>query len=143
MKNGTLKGLIIGGPLAGLIPPHLLDTPLGFEELRAIGASVGHGGIIAFDQNTSIPQLIRHVFAFGAEESCGKCVPCRLGSRSIQQFFDQVVAGTRPSAAEKQECQEIIEALAATSLCGLGGGLAGFAQSIARHYGAELDACFA
>ena len=143
VKNGTLKGLIIGGPLAGVIPPHLLDTPLGFEELRAIGASVGHGGVVAFDESTSIAQLVRHVFAFGGDESCGKCIPCRLGSRRIERMFDHLVAGRHVAAEERQEYWEIIEALAATSLCGLGGGLAEFAQSIARHYRAELDACFA
>ena len=54
LRTGALKGVIIGGPLAGIIPPDLLDTPFGFEELAAIGASVGHGGVIAFDERTSI-----------------------------------------------------------------------------------------
>ena len=70
---------MIGGPLAGVVPPGLLDTRFGFQELRAIGASVGHGGVIAFDEHTSIPELIHHVFSFAAYESCGKCTPCRLG----------------------------------------------------------------
>ena len=83
----AIQGVIIGGPLAGIIPPHLFDTPFGFEELHAIGASVGHGGIVAFDEHTSIPELVDHVFSFGAYESCGKCTPCRIGSRRIEEIF--------------------------------------------------------
>ena len=75
-----MSGLMIGGPLAGVVPPTLLDTPFGFDELHAIGASVGHGGVVAFDERTSIAELVHHVFSFGAYESCGKCTPCRLGS---------------------------------------------------------------
>ena len=87
LRTGPLKGVIIGGPLAGIIPPDLLDTPFGFEELAAIGASVGHGGVIAFDEHTSIAALVQHVFSFGADESCGKCTPCRLGTRRIEKIF--------------------------------------------------------
>jgi NADH:ubiquinone oxidoreductase subunit F (NADH-binding) len=87
LKTGSIKGVIIGGPLAGVIPPSLLDTPFGFDELHAIGASVGHGGVVAFDEHTSIAELMYHVFDFGAFESCGKCTPCRLGSREIERMF--------------------------------------------------------
>src|SRR6187549_543204 len=61
LRSGSLKGVIIGGPLAGIIPPHLLDTQFGFEELSAIGASVGHGGVIAFDEQISIAALVQHI----------------------------------------------------------------------------------
>jgi formate dehydrogenase iron-sulfur subunit len=137
-----LKGLIIGGPLAGIIPPHLFDTPLGFEELAGIGASVGHGGVIAFDEHTSIAELVHHVFEFGAYESCGKCTPCRLGSRRIERLFRQILETGHVAAREKRECVEIISALAMTSLCGLGTGLAEFARSALRHYAEELETCF-
>ena len=76
-----------GRSAGGVIPPDLLDTPLGFEELWAIGATVGHGGMIAFDEHTSIRDLMRHVFEFGAFESCGKCTPCRLGTRRIVELL--------------------------------------------------------
>jgi NADH:ubiquinone oxidoreductase subunit F (NADH-binding) len=96
--DGTTRGVIIGGPLAGIIPPHLLDTPFGFEELHAIGASVGHGGIVAFDEHTSIPELVHHVFSFGAYESCGECTPCRIGSRRIEEIFGRILnSGAAPA----------------------------------------------
>jgi formate dehydrogenase iron-sulfur subunit len=143
LMSGQLKGVIIGGPLAGVIPPSLLDTPLAFEELRAIGASVGHGGVVAFDERTSIGELVHHVFEFGAFESCGKCTPCRLGARRIEGIFRKIMTGAPASMADDGEWQELIRTLAATSLCGHGTGLAEFAASIVRHYPTELRACFA
>lgn len=142
LKSGTLRGVIIGGPLAGIIPPRLLHTPLGFEELARIGASVGHGGVIAFDKHTSIADLIHHVFEFAAYESCGKCTPCRLGSRRIEQTFKQIIKAGQVPVQEKKECMEIVSVLATTSLCGLGTGLAEFARSALRHYAEELEPCF-
>lgn len=141
-EGSTLAGLIIGGPLAGVVPPKLLDTPFGFNELHAIGASVGHGGIVAFDQRTSIPQLVRHVFAFGAFESCGKCTPCRLGCGVIERMFKGTDSDMRGVPASHQRFVEIVESLRLTSLCGFGTGLAEFAQSIMRHYEGELGSCF-
>jgi NADH:ubiquinone oxidoreductase subunit F (NADH-binding) len=143
LRRGDLRGVIVGGPLAGVVPPSLLDTPLGFEELRAISASVGHGGIVAFDERTPIPELVRHVFAFAAGESCGECPPCRLGCRRIERIFDGIVRDGRASAEEREEFGEIVSALRVASLCGLGGGTGEFAESMLRHYSRELDQCFA
>jgi NADH:ubiquinone oxidoreductase subunit F (NADH-binding) len=133
LRESVLKGVIIGGPLAGIIPPGLLDTQFGFEELAAIGASAGHGGVIAFDERTSIVDLVRHVFSFGAYESCGKCTPCRLGTRRIEEIFAKQGDG---------EWREIVSALKWTSLCGHGIGLAAFAESVMRYYGEEVASCF-
>ncbi len=124
-----------------MVPPHLLDTPLGFEELAAIGAGVGHGGIVAFDEHTSIPALVQHVFAFGAYESCGKCTPCRSGSRRVEELFTQAVAGTA-RADGLRECRDLVTALKLASLCGHGTGLARFAESILRYYPKEIEPCF-
>lgn len=143
LRTGTLKGVIIGGPLAGIIPPHLLDTPFGFEELHAIGAAVGHGGVVAFDENTSIAELVHQVFEFGAFESCGRCTPCRLGSRAVEQVFKDILRDGRATAIERTEFAETVSALALTSLCGLGTGLAEFAKSAVRYYPEVFDQCFA
>ena len=140
-KGGKLKGVIIGGPIIGMIPPHLLDTPLGFEELAAIGAGVGHGGVVAFDEHTSIPDLVEHVFSFGAYESCGKCTPCRSGSGRIEEIFTHALAGDA-TKADLQECRDLVTALKLASLCGHGTGLARFAESILRYYPTEIEPCF-
>ena len=143
LKSGrSVKGLLIGGPLAGIIPPHLFETPLGFEELASIGAAVGHGGVTAFDENTSIAELVHHVFDFGAFESCSKCTPCRLGSREIEQAFRRVVETGNGYAHERERFSDITSALETTSLCGLGSGLAEFAKSVLHNYAEELESCF-
>ncbi len=142
LRNGAkLKGVLIGGPIIGMIPPHLIDTPLGFEELAAIGAGVGHGGVVAFDEHTSIPALVEHVFSFGAYESCGKCTPCRSGSGRIEDIFTNAVAGDA-TKADLQECRDLVTALKLASLCGHGTGLARFAESILRYYPTEIEPCF-
>jgi formate dehydrogenase iron-sulfur subunit len=142
LRDGAIKGVIIGGPLAGIVPPHLLDTPFGFEELHAIGASVGHGGIVAFDEHTSIPELVHHVFSFGAYESCGECTPCRLGSGRIEEIFGRIVNSGAAPRANSAEWQKIITALKMTSLCGHGGGLGEFGESVLRYYRDDLEPCF-
>jgi len=142
LATGKLKGVLIGGPLTGIIPPHLLDTPFGFEELAAIGAGIGHGGVVAFDEQTSIAALVEHVFSFGAYESCGKCTPCRLGSRRIVEIFSRINAGQHSPKPGAGEWREIVNALRMTSLCGHGTGLGIFAESVLRYYGEELAACF-
>jgi NADH:ubiquinone oxidoreductase subunit F (NADH-binding) len=143
LQNGTLRGLMIGGPLAGVVPPDRLDTSFGFQELHAIGASVGHGGIVAFDEHTSIAELVHHVFSFGADESCGNCTPCRLGAPRVEEIFRRIVAGQPTSSPDEAEWRQIVAALKLASLCGLGTGLAEFAESILRHYAPELQPCFA
>lgn len=142
LQDGDLKGVLIGGPLAGVIPPHLLDTLFGFEELRAIGAAVGHGGIVAFDQETSIAALVHHVFSFGAHESCGKCTPCRLGSSRIEEIFRLALEGEKTTREDHAAWLEFLSALKWASLCGHGTGLAEFGESVVRHYGKELASCF-
>lgn len=143
LKTTAPKALIIGGPLAGLIHPSEFDTPLGFEELHAIGASIGHGGVVAFDQDTSMAELLAHVFAFGAIESCGKCTPCRLGSRRLESLFRKAANGERLDTAETAEVRALLDALIQTSLCGHGSGLAVFANSMFAKFGEELSSCFA
>ena len=140
LATGAIRGVIIGGPLAGVLPPRHFDVPLAFEELAALGASVGHGGVVAFDEHTSLRELAHHVFSFGAYESCGRCTPCRLGARSIEDMVANV-PGQSPWDAERFAA--IASALRATSLCGHGTGLGEFARSLLRHYPEELATCFA
>ena len=139
LRRGRLKGVMIGGPLAGIVPPSLLDTPLDYDALHAIGCAVGHGGVIAFADDSSIAEIVAEVFRFGAGESCGKCTPCHLGSPELARSFEAVLAGVR---MPRQRWHELIAALANGSLCGHGRGLAEFALAIERHYPQELATCF-
>ena len=142
LRDGALKALLVGGPLAGLLPPSLLDCPLDFEEMQKLGACVGHGGVVALDEHMSIAALVQHVFAFAAFESCGRCVPCRLGARRIEHMFERIAAGAAATTEDYTEFTEVIDALRVASMCAFGGGLAEFAGSVLRHYSRELRACF-
>ncbi|WP_126284696.1 complex I 51 kDa subunit family protein [Burkholderia stagnalis] len=135
LRRGKLKGLMFGGPLAGIVPPELLATRLGYEEMRVIDCAVGHGGVIAFSDDTSIMDIVAEVLRFGARESCGACTPCHFGTPALAAMVDAALAGESFDAVRYQQ---IVNALAATSLCGHGRGLAEFAQSVKRHYHAEL-----
>ena len=138
VTEGHLRGVLVGGPLAGILPAHLLDTPLAFDAMRAVGCEVGHGGVVALDGHTSIPELVHHVFRFGAYESCGKCTPCRVGAARIEALF---APGGPRGAAVVTEWRATVAALAETSLCGHGSGLAAFARSVMAHFGDEVDRC--
>lgn len=143
LKTGPIKAVMIGGPLAGFVHPTEFDTPFGFDEMHAIGASIGHGGIVAFDDTCRMDEFLAHVFTFGAIESCGKCTPCRLGTRRAQKLFEHLAADGSLSNDEAQEIRSILDALRRTSLCGHGTGLAAVAQSVFDKFPNEVASCFA
>jgi NADH:ubiquinone oxidoreductase subunit F (NADH-binding) len=141
LKTGQLKSLIIGGPLAGAIHPREFQTPFAIDELAAIGGAVGHGGIVGFDQNTRMLDLLAHIFSFGSNESCGKCTPCRVGSRRAEVYFWRLSRGDKLKSDERDELRAILAAMRKTSLCGHGTGLAEVAQSILSKYTQEVPLC--
>jgi formate dehydrogenase iron-sulfur subunit len=139
LRRGTLKGLMVGGPLAGIVPPELLATRLGYEEMQAIDCAVGHGGVIAFADDTPMIDIIAEVLRFGARESCGECTPCHFGTPLLTAMTDAATAG---APIDAPRYQRLIDALAQTSLCGHGRGLAEFVLSVQRHYREELRTWF-
>lgn len=137
LRRGALKALMVGGPLAGVLPPSRLDTRLGYEEMQAAAGSVGHGGVIAFADDTPLADMIAEVFRFGAEESCGGCVPCHRGAPRIAAMF------SGQDVPDRARFAGLVDALAATSLCAHGRGLAEFARSLEMNFAQELHGCFA
>lgn len=131
LADGNLRALMIGGPLAGLLPATKLDTRFGYEELQAVRGGVGHGGVIGFSDATSIRDIAREIFSFGAYESCGKCTPCHKGTPLIAEMF----AG---EDVDKSGLRLLVNALAQTSLCGHGRGLADFAFSLEEYFSGEF-----
>ena len=112
-------------------PPRHARSP-STSSARSVPTS-GHGGVVAFDEHTSIAELVHHVFRFGAFESCGKCTPCRVGAATHRGPVRRRGSGrTARRRARPREWHDIVDALAATSLCGHGTGLAAFARSAAR-----------
>ena len=133
MRDGhELRALQIGGPLAGILPASLLDTPLDFDDLAAVGCMVGHGGIVGFDERTDMRGLARHLLHFGANESCGKCFPCRIGLRRAHEMF------AAPAAVDRERLEDLLEALELGSLCAHGGGMPAPIRSLLAHFPDEL-----
>jgi formate dehydrogenase iron-sulfur subunit len=115
-----VKAVQVGGPLGAYIPAEQLDTPLDYEAFIDIGAMVGHGGIVVFDDTTNMAQQARFAMEFCAIESCGKCTPCRIGSTRGVEVIDRMVAGV-----EREENYDLLVELCDTmedaSLCAMGG----------------------
>lgn len=138
MKHGSMKGVMLGGPLSGIMVPDEFRTRLDYEEIRKAGASLGHGGIIAFDDSTAMGDLLEHVATFAAEESCGKCTPCRLGTAELSRMFRKQSGKGLDYARFERD----VESLATGSLCGLGTGMAEFARSAKIKFNEEVKSCF-
>lgn len=133
MRDGrSIKALQIGGPLGGILPASKLETPFDFDPLAAEGCMVGHGGILAFDDRTDMREVARHLLRFGADESCGKCFPCRIGLRRAQEMF----AAETP--VDRIRLEELLEALELGSLCAHGGGMPAPIRSLLAHFPDEL-----
>jgi len=115
-----VKAVQVGGPLGAYIPAEQLDTPLDYEAFMEIGAMVGHGGIVVFDDTANMATLARFAMEFCAIESCGKCTPCRIGSTRGVEVVERMIAG------EKREenydlLVELCDTMEDASLCAMGG----------------------
>ena len=132
VDDREIKAVQIGGPLGGILPGTRLDVRFDFDELAELGCMVGHGSILAFDDRTDMRALARHLLAFGAHESCGKCFPCRIG---LQRGLEMV---ERPGAIDRDRLESLLETLELGSLCAHGGGMPAPIRSLIAHFGDEL-----
>jgi NADH:ubiquinone oxidoreductase subunit F (NADH-binding) len=133
MRDGrTLKAVQIGGPLGGILPASLLDTPFDFEPLAAVGCMLGHGSIVGFDDRTDMRELARHLLAFGARESCGMCFPCRVGLTRGLELVE------RDGPIDRDLLEELLETLEVASLCAHGSGMPAPIRSLLEHFPEEL-----
>jgi formate dehydrogenase iron-sulfur subunit len=115
-----LRAVQVGGPLGAYLPADQLDTPMDYEAFAAIGAMVGHGGIVVFDDTVDMLQQARFAMEFCAEESCGKCTPCRVGAVRGVEVIDKIAAGTDRDA-NLVLLDDLCELMVDGSLCALGG----------------------
>jgi NADH-quinone oxidoreductase subunit F len=141
MKSGkTMKAIQIGGPLGGVIPGSLLDVPLGFEELDAVGALLGHGGIVAWEDGVDVRDIAIHLFEFCDEESCGKCFPCRIGGRRGLEIVKRVKTSKDKTqiATDVSLLHELCETLKLGSLCAHGGAIPDPIRSLFKHFEPEM-----
>jgi bidirectional [NiFe] hydrogenase diaphorase subunit len=117
--GGTIKAVQTGGPSGGCIPAELLDTPVDYESLQALGSIMGSGGMIVMDQTTNMVDVARYFMEFCMDESCGKCVPCRAGTVQMYQLLSCIGAG-QATATELSRLEALCDMVKHTSLCGLG-----------------------
>jgi bidirectional [NiFe] hydrogenase diaphorase subunit len=116
---GTIKAVQTGGPSGGCIPAEHLDTPVDYESLTKLGSIMGSGGMIVMDQDNDMVDVARFFMAFCMEESCGKCIPCRVGTVQIHRLLARVLDG-QATASDLQLLETLCDMVKHTSLCGLG-----------------------
>ena len=129
-----IRTVQVGGPLGAYIPESDFDTPLDYEAFTAIGALVGHGGIVAFDDTVDMARMARYAMEFCAVESCGKCTPCRIGSTRGVEVLDRIMAGGPQRAANIALLEDLCDTMQYGSLCGLGGMTPFPVQSALKHF---------
>ncbi|MGD1008518.1 MAG: NADH-quinone oxidoreductase subunit NuoF [Candidatus Aminicenantales bacterium] len=113
------KAIQIGGPSGGCIPKELLDLPVDYESLTKAGAMMGSGGMIVMDEDTCMVDIALYFLRFTQEESCGKCAPCRIGTRQMAGILARIVAG-EGSDEDLKRLEELALTVKQGSLCGLG-----------------------
>ena len=118
-----LKAAQVGGPLGAWVPPAQFDTPLDYEAFAGIGAMLGHGGVVVADDTLDMAHMARFALQFCAEESCGKCTPCRIGSTRGVEVIDRMLAAPDQSARDTQALilKDLCDTMQYGSLCALGG----------------------
>ncbi len=138
-NNLPLKMLVIGGPLAGPVLPNELDTKLGVEELRSINASLGHGNVIAFTNDTSPLDLLYEIVDFAAYESCGKCFPCRYGTQKLLSVVENAKKRGYLNKDELDIIEKTAKVMRSQSLCGHGVGTGDAVLSIINKFRDEVE----
>jgi len=140
IKDGkAFKAIQTGGPMGGCLPAEYLDLPVDYEQLAQAGSIMGSGGLVVMDEDTCMVDIARFFMEFTQEESCGKCTPCRVGTRRILEILERICAGEgRDGDIETLEmlCKEI----KSTALCGLGQGAPNPVESTLKHFRAEYEA---
>jgi formate dehydrogenase iron-sulfur subunit len=132
-----LRAVQVGGPLGAYMPESQFDTAIDYEALSAVGALLGHGGIVAFDDSVDMLQMARYAMEFCAIESCGKCTPCRIGSTRGVEVIDRIRQGI-----DREKNISVLSDLCDTmqygSLCGLGGMTPFPVKSALKHFAADF-----
>ncbi|NTU48794.1 MAG: 4Fe-4S binding protein, partial [Syntrophobacteraceae bacterium] len=134
-----LKAVQTGGPSGGCIPAELIDLPVDFEKLKEAGSMMGSGGMIVLDEETCMVDMARYFLNFLTEESCGKCIPCRVGVKRMNEIVTGICQGEgQPGDVERLE--ELCNTIKDAALCGLGKSSPNPVLSTLRYFRHEYDA---
>ena len=113
------KAAQTGGPSGGCIPSEHINSPVDYENLKTLGSIMGSGGLVIIDDSTSMPEFARFFMDFCVDESCGKCVPCRVGTVQIRAMLDKLLSG-QGKLEDLDSLEKLCQRVKNTSLCGLG-----------------------
>ena len=120
IPNGKkFKAAQTGGPSGGCIPAELIDTPIDYDNLIAIGSMMGSGGLIVMDEDTCMVDIAKFFLEFTVDESCGKCTPCRIGTKRLHEILEKICDG-RGEMEDIDKLEELCEHIKSSALCGLG-----------------------
>ena len=118
-SGGAVKAVQTGGPSGGCIPAALFDTPVDYDSLMQVGSIMGSGGMIVMDSATNMVDIAHYFMEFCRDESCGKCVPCRVGTVQMHRLLEKMRAGAA-THQDLEQLRELCQVVKETSLCGLG-----------------------
>ena len=137
--GGQFKAVQIGGPSGGCLTSAELDLPLDFDSLKKVGAMIGSGGLVVMDDKTCMVEVARFFMNFTQNESCGKCVPCREGTKRMLEILERIVAGNGREG-DIELLLELADTITNTALCGLGKTAAGPVVSTIKYFRDEYEA---
>lgn len=137
-KGRTFKAVQLGGPSGGCIPEHLLDTPVTYEDIVRTGAIVGSGGMVVMDDLNCMVSVARFFLEFTTDESCGKCPPCRIGTKVMFDKLSDITDG-RGKEGDIELLQDLAQDIINTSLCGLGQTAPNPVLTTIRYFGEEYE----
>ncbi|MCK5481247.1 MAG: formate dehydrogenase, partial [Gammaproteobacteria bacterium] len=133
-----VRAIQVGGPLSAYLPESQWDTPLDYEAFAAVGAMLGHGGVVVFDDSVDMLEQARFAMEFCVVESCGKCTPCRIGSVRGVELIDKIEQNENRSAS-LELLEELCETLDGGSLCAMGGMTPIPVRSAIRHFPQDFE----
>ncbi|NQU23256.1 MAG: NADH-quinone oxidoreductase subunit NuoF [Candidatus Nealsonbacteria bacterium] len=139
LNDKPFKAIQTGGPSGGCIPRDLLDTPVDYDSLQAAGTIMGSGGMVVMDEENCMVDIARYFLDFTQKESCGECVPCRLGTKQMLDVLDDITQG-KAEPEDLDLLEEVGEGVHAGSLCGLGQTAPNPVLTTIRYFRDEYDA---
>ncbi|HDP95311.1 MAG TPA: NADH-quinone oxidoreductase subunit NuoF [Candidatus Aminicenantes bacterium] len=135
----ALKAVQTGGPSGGCIPAEHLDTPIDYESLAELGSIMGSGGLIVLDEDNCMVNMAKFFLEFCVEESCGQCVPCRVGLKQMHRILQWIAEG-KGETKDLEQLEQMAETVKATSLCGLGQSAPNPVLSTLKYFRHEYEA---
>ena len=137
--DAEIKAVQMGGPSGGCIPKNLLDTPIDYENIAKTGAIMGSGGMIVMDEKTCMVDMAKFFMDFTSKESCGKCVPCRIGTTRMLEILQRIVVG-EGQEGDIETLVELGEAIKTGALCGLGNSAPNPVLTTIKYFRQEYEA---